>query len=379
MIVLFSNRLNHHQAPLADALFRLTNGQFRFVETSEPNEQSNKGSRLDFSSRPYLVKAWYNHHNREITMRLSVDSDIALFGANSLSYEIIRSRESNGLSFEVSERWLKKGLLNAFSPRFIKSQWYYHTLFKKKPVYKLCAGAFCASDHYLFHSFIDRCYKWGYFIEGANDSHLLLNEGNDESIRIMWCARFLALKHPELPVLVAKRFKEQRINFILDMFGTGPEFSRINKMILDYGLTDCVFLKGAQDNTTIIDEMKRHDVFLFTSDRKEGWGAVVNEAMSCGCAVVSSDKVGCAPFLINHHQTGCLFKDQDVMSLHKEVLWLIESKDRLRSIRQNSLQWYYSYWTPDHAAASLLQLIDDLNKKGESSIELGPCSKALPY
>jgi glycosyltransferase involved in cell wall biosynthesis len=45
-------------------------------------------------------------------------------------------------------------------------------------------------------------------------------------------------------------------------------------------------------------------VFIFTSDRNEGWGAVLNEAMGSGCAVVAADLIGSVPYLIEHKKMG---------------------------------------------------------------------------
>ena len=53
MIAFFTNRLNHHQVQVADELYKITNGDFAFVELCPPNSQSNKGSNADFSERAY--------------------------------------------------------------------------------------------------------------------------------------------------------------------------------------------------------------------------------------------------------------------------------------------------------------------------------------
>ena len=39
------------------------------------------------------------------------------------------------------------------------------------------------------------------------------------------------------------------------------------------------------------------DIYLFTSNFEEGWGAVINEAMNSGCAVIASHAVGAAPYI----------------------------------------------------------------------------------
>ena len=51
-------------------------------------------------------------------------------------------------------------------------------------------------------------------------------------------------------------------------------------------------------NAKILQEMRKHEIFLFTSDRNEGWGAVSNESMSNGCMLVGSDGIGSIPFLV---------------------------------------------------------------------------------
>ncbi len=45
---------------------------------------------------------------------------------------------------------------------------------------------------------------------------------------------------------------------------------------------------GAMSPDKVRAYMERADVFLFTSDFNEGWGAVLNESMNSGCAVVAS-------------------------------------------------------------------------------------------
>ena len=44
---------------------------------------------------------------------------------------------------------------------------------------------------------------------------------------------------------------------------------------------------GALKPADVRKEMERADIFLFTSDYKEGWGAVLNEAMNARCAIVA--------------------------------------------------------------------------------------------
>lgn len=377
-LTFFANRLNSHQTPVSDELYHMTDGNFCFVELCPPNEQSKKGSTIDFSQRPYLLKAWESNEKTEIAKNLALESDVAVFGAESLDYEVLRMKTSAKLSFEMSERWLKRGVLNLLSPRLIKYQWYYHTCFYNKPLYKLCAGAYSANDQYLMHSFKDKCYKWGYFTKV--DKFFSPNENNHVGavVRMMWCARFLNLKHPEFVVLLADRLKKRGVHFIVDMYGDGPVLEQMKALAKSVDVSDVVAFHGAIPNDQVLKAMRDHDIFLFTSDRKEGWGAVANEAMSNGCVLVASNVIGSTPYLIEHRVTGCVFQSGNIDSLESEVLWLIENREEMERIREKSYYIFSKFWTPEHAALSLLQLIDCLMNGEETNIEFGPCSKAIP-
>lgn len=375
-ITFFISFLNHHQAPVADELYGLMGNSFRFVEICAPNEYSKKGSNTDYSSRPYLIKAWEDEKSKVCSMSLAIHTDVAVFGASSFEYELHRVRNTNKLSFELSERWLKRGLLNLLSPKLIKSHWYYHTLFKNKPLYKLCASAYAANDHYLLRSFVDKCYKWGYFTKRIE---MVEDVFTSNIPHILWCSRFLKLKHPELPIMLAAELKRLNKNFILDMIGSGPVLSQMQKLAKEYQVEDVVFFRGAMSNNQVLEEMKRHDIFLFTSDKHEGWGAVANEAMGCGCALVASDAIGSSPYLIRHHETGCLFHSEDLESLEKEVLWLMEHDTERIFIQRQGRQYMSEIWSPFHAANSLIKLINDIKENRPCSINEGPCSKAEPY
>ena len=371
----YSNRLNHHQAPVADELYRLLGDDFHFVETQKPQEATNKGSSEDFSKRPYLIRAWENEGAKNKAEEQALSSDVAVFGAVSIDYEIKRVRNTDKLTFDLSERWFKRGVLNVFSPRFLKQLWYYHTLFHEKPVYKLCASGFAAKDERRMLAFRERCFKWGYFpkvtISPIEDMPW------DNPVKFMWCARFLKLKHPELAIKLVSRLRDKGYPVSLDMYGDGNQMSASRKLAIRLGVNDIVRFYGNQPNDVVLDEMRKHDVFLFTSDRMEGWGGVANEAMASGCVLVASDRIGSTPYLVKHRETGIVFTSECLRSLEKEVEWLLDNRRVFHSIRNKGQNLLTQYWNPENAAESLIQLSQELmNDSNCTSIEEGPCSKA---
>lgn len=163
MLVFYSVVLNHHQAPVADELYRLLGKDYAFVETVKLND--NKGADEDYSQRPYLIRAWDSDIMWQKAMNLAVTSDVCVFsGIEALPFQRARLKYRNLLSFDMSERWLKRGIVNLFSPSIFK-QWvaYLSGAWHRRSLYKLCCSAFAARDQYRLGTFMDKCYKWGYF------------------------------------------------------------------------------------------------------------------------------------------------------------------------------------------------------------------------
>ena len=379
-LIFISNFINHHQVPISEELFRLLKGGFTFVETIPMNDWLKKGGYTDFSSKSYVLKAWENKENRQRALELAQYADVVVFGGpEALPYVVFRAKNGDKLSFDVSERLLKRGWLNILSPRLLRYLWYYNRLFRHKHFYKLCASAFASRDQYKLGTYRNRCYKWGYFtkVEDLIVDAKSQDTVNDGLIRIMWCARFLDWKHPELPVKLAARLKKKGYRFVIDMFGSGEKLDITKSLVSQLEVEDVVNFCGNMPNDKILNEMRRHDIFLFTSDKNEGWGAVLNESMSNGCTVVGSDEIGSVPFLVEDGVNGCIFKSCDLDSLEEKVVYLIDHPEDRVKMAQNAYQTMRDVWSPKNAAQQLFNLINAIQKGDESLIpESGPCSRA---
>lgn len=377
-IVFYSVVLNQHQAPVADCLWELTLHDFVFVELTQSVE--NKGGTEDYSDRPYLLRAWESQENKCNALNLAKTAECCVFsGVDALPFE--KERMKLGLlSFEMGERWLKQGVMNFASPRLLKWLLAYHFGgWAKKPLYKLCSSAFCASDHRKLMSFEKKCFKWGYFTKVDEDFAVeaFQDVSTSETLHtFMWCARFLMLKHPELPIQMAARLKAKNYKFVLDMYGSGVELEKSKMLAKRLGVEDVVAFKGILPNDEILKAMRSHEIFLFTSDKNEGWGAVANEAMSNGCAIVASDAIGSVPFLVKDGENGCVFKSCDLDSLCEKVEWLLDNDDMRCRLAVNAYHSMRDVWSPKNAAANFMKLVEDLQNGRESSIVDGPCSKA---
>lgn len=377
-LVFFSVVLNHHQAPVADELYHILGDEYCFVELV--NLGDTKGATEDYCKRPYLLRAWKSSGNYDKAMELACNAECCVFAGNdALPFEKERMKQGL-LSFDMGERWLKQGIKSFASPRLW--QWlqaYYFGKWKYKPLYKLCCSAFCSNDHYKLGTFRGKCYKWGYFTEIPETLDSLGPLKSIEprtQVRLMWCARFIDWKHPEMPIRLAAMLKGAGFNFHLDMYGDGIMRLGMERLTTELNVADCVTFHGNIPNSEIHQAMCKHDIFLFTSDRGEGWGAVANETMSEGCVLVGSDEIGAVPYLVKHKETGMIFRSCDLDSLYEQVIYLLDNQDVRKQIAKAGRESMVKLWSPANAAKSLLQLIEDIQVGRKTSIAEGPCSKA---
>ena len=391
-LILYSNYLNHHQVLVADEIYRLLGDGFRFVATLPRNVNELKGGE-DYSKRPFCILAGETDTARQEALRLAYEADVCVFGACSQEYAVERAKKNpQGLSFEMGERWLKHGWLTIGSPFFRKWAWNYYRYYRKANFYKLCCSSYTAGDDQKLHAYKGRHFKWGYFTEvsseisdNPDETLNMKHESGEPSVRLMWCARFLLLKHPELVIKLAGRLKKDGYDVVIDMYGDEGNLAPHDKpyrrkdleaLIDRYGVGDIVTLKGNRPNSEILKAMQEGDIFLFTSDRLEGWGAVANEAMANGCVLVASDAIGSTRYLVKHKETGMIFRSCDLDSLYVQVKYLLDNPDVRRRISEAGRESMVKVWSPANAAKSLLKLIEDLKANRETSILEGPCSNA---
>lgn len=388
-LTFFGNYLNHHQVFVADELFRLLGEEFKFVATLPKNDGELKGG-VDYSVRSYCLQAAESEASRFEAVRLAKESDVCIFGACSQEYAVLRAKSgNNGLSFEVGERRLKRGWINILSPVLLRWWINYWRYYRKNPFYKLCASAFASDDDEKLGCYCNRHYKWGYFTAPPDSKGFEASRDVSKLnvAALMWCSRYLVWKHPEMPLLMAERLKRKGFKFMLDMYGSGECEPQARLMAEKLGVNDVVRFVGNKPNHELMADMRDHDIFLFTSDRNEGWGAVANESMANGCALVGSDAIGAVPYLVTDGVNGCTFTapsphsgfsnpDMNALdSLCNRVEWLLNNPQELMRIRRTASEQMQKIWSPANAASNLLRLIDDLANNREPSITIGPCSK----
>ena len=362
--VFVSNYLNHHQIPFCRARYERTGGSFAFLQTEPMEEERIRMGWNDEVKEPYL-KLYYESP-KECADEI-LNADVVLFGGTDEESYVQERLKSGKVLFRYSERLYKTGQWKAVSPRGLRKKYLDHGRYRKSPVYLLCAGAYVPSDFSIIRAYPGKMFCWGYFPEFRREdvNELMSNKGflTEDGRRlpyILWSGRMIDWKHPELVLKTAKHLKDQGLAFHLDVIGGGAMEAEIKEMAAGLGLGDEVSFPGFMKPGEVRERMERANVYLITSDRQEGWGAVANEAMNSGCAVIADHMIGATPYLIRQGMNGLMFRDGDQKMLFEMAEDLIRNPEKCESLGRNAYETIRSTWNAENAAERLCGLIEEL-------------------
>lgn len=375
-----TNIVNHHQIPLADEFFRLLGGDYKYICTEPVPDWLIKGGYAPDIEREYVIRAYESEKDIDIAKDIITQADVVIIGSAPEHYVEQRIKDKK-LTFRYSERWFKNRPWYLSGPRAWWNFYKNHISKQNYPLYILAASAYTCRDVYSIGAYKNKVFKWGYFTRVDNfpiaDCPKLNLGSTNNKTRIMWCSRFISWKHPEIPILLSKRLKDKGYEFQINMYGSGDKLRRTQEIATKLNVNDVVIFCGNCPNEDILKKMREHEIFLFTSDQNEGWGAVLNEAMSNGCAVVASNMIGAAPYLIKDGVNGLIFKSEDVDDLEQKIIQLLENPSKRIELAKNAILTMRNIWSPENAAMQFLQLVETITSGNSGLIpQYGPCSQA---
>ena len=144
-----------------------------------------------------------------------------------------------------------------------------------------------------------------------------------------------------------------------DFIGRGAFEGKLLEII---GKTPNIHYLGTVENSRIGEVVGAHDILVLPS-LFDGWGAVVNEALQCGCRVVVSDSCGASTLIVGSDR-GTVYSNRDPdglkKALHRELNRGRTSPEMRRDIRQ----WCESRISGAAAAEYLLRIVDRIKNGG---------------
>jgi glycosyltransferase involved in cell wall biosynthesis len=374
-LVFITNISSYYQLALSNALAAAIGPEnFRLVLMRDLDDSRKAMGWQNDSEHEYVIE-YQNKPSAKLEAQNWInDSDVVVLGRAPI--DLVQQRIQQGkLTFSYQERLWKKSfwrLRNLFRlGSFYKQYWS-----ANRPNHHfLASGAYASQDIAKLGCFKNRKWKFGYFIPPSETNPS--KQASDQPIRILWCGSLIKWKQPKRIIDIAESLHSNGVPFVIDIVGDGKERKKIENFVQTKEWHSSVTFHGYMKRQEIDLAMQKADIFLMTSNRKEGWGVVVNEAMSQGCCVVANQEAGSAPWLIKQGETGYLYSDQDANELPAAVLDLSRQRELCRQLGENAWRLHNSMWSSTVAAQRLILLSETLLNKqtADNLFDDGPCSK----
>jgi len=155
----------------------------------------------------------------------------------------------------------------------------------------------------------------------------------DGLIKLVSCARLDTVKRFDLLIEIFAELHKTYSNTQLTIWGEGPERQKLENLIAELGLSNCVLLPGSTQD--IYAELCESDIYLMTS-AQEGFPNALCEAMACGLPVIAFECHKGLRDIIDNYKNGILVDAGDSDSYLEALQSIIVNFDLRANIGKNA-------------------------------------------
>lgn len=242
---------------------------------------------------------------------------------------------------------------------------------------------------------------WGYFVESteeegyptaaqraeggnaASNAQTKVTVGNDSThalthhfrtngrFSILWVGRMLKWKRVDTLIRAVGKLLDEGCKVQLTLVGQGADEPRLRKLVgsilsrcskpgMPSDLQSPIIFHPPVPIAKVRNLMRQSDIYVLPSDETEGWGAVVNEAMEEGCAVIATRECGSGSTMIKDGENGLLFNAGDDMGLAHCLRRLHDDPVLRLQLAKSGKESIRTLWSPGVAAERLVMICDAL-------------------
>lgn len=368
----YTNTVSPHQLPLArEIVKRIGPDGYRYVHTDELTDER-RSLGWDVRDEPWVIPFGSGEARRWLR-----EADVVMM-QHPRDWTLFEERLHRGkICLYASERWFKPvslfpfflkrfcgfsvdGRARLFAPSYRRMAKRFLSLVRRYDRFLvLPVGIHAKRDFEWLGVPEDRMLDWGYFVEEGKreEGKGKREEGKRDGLKVLWVGRMLGWKRVDTVIRAVGETSVHsaasgRPCITLDIYGTGPEESRLRRLAARYG--DAVRLHSPVPIDRVRRLMREHDVYVIASDANEGWGAAVNEALEEGMKVLGTFEAGASAAMLGQED---LFRSGDWISLAA----LLE-KCAAAKANGNLEGQGIGEWTPAKAADRLLEVVQRLQK-----------------
>lgn len=180
---------------------------------------------------------------------------------------------------------------------------------------------------------------------------------------ILSVGRFCEKKGFAYLIQACGRLKQDGRRFVCRIVGFGPLQARLEALIRDLELQDCVFLSGKMTQDKLIQEYRRADLFVLPclvadDGDRDGIPNVLVEAMAMRIPVVSTPVSGIVE-LVDPMENGVLVPEKDFEALTAAMEVLLDDPDLRQRLGANGRQKVMAGFGLDRSTTKLRRLLAD--------------------
>lgn len=384
-IVFCTNIWNHHQGPVCTELAKLLGDDFMLL-LHQPLDHRYSIDRIKLGwnlippNVPWIVGPPKSCADIDYSgyIRYAMDADVLILDSMVpfVDNKMLKLRHSQGkINMRMGERIYRGGRpwWYLFSPKKWIGRLISHFRFESPCVHFLTMGHWCVNDLRYLHACKGRTWRWGYL---TPVSASCAEKPKRDQICIGWCGRMLFLKQVDLILKAYASMPEPlKAKSCIRLVGNGEAEASLRHLATDLGIVDSVRFDPMMSQVDAKKFLEGLDIFVFSSNAQEGWGATLLEAMDKGCAVIANTAAGATLEVVEDGVNGFVFTDGDVGGLSAKMAWLIENDKVRHNIGQNAWETIQS-WSPRVGAERLVKLVHGLYAANMSeNYKSGLCSK----
>jgi len=190
---------------------------------------------------------------------------------------------------------------------------------------------------------------------------------SEECIRFIGVGRLVEKKGFLRQIEILDALRTSGLNFRARIIGDGPLREAIERVIVDFGLSDRIEVTGWLQVDAVIDEMRRTDFLLHTgqvarSGDRDGLPNVVGEAMAVGAIVLAAPGGGVSEAVVDE-KTGFLCSLDDASCWIAAIRTVLEQPETADQIRSFARVWVEEYFDADKNMKVWFEHLDGLKSR----------------